>query len=114
MNNIQNADRTACIRTLNNQLRKTGVGGRTVLTARISQLPAEELAAVLRGVANFDQFTERNDPYGEGDCALFEVGGHQVLWKIDYFTPDLDGHSENPADPYVTNRVLTIMLAGEY
>lgn len=111
---LASTDKTAAIRVLNDTLRKTGIGGRTVLTQGISQLPADDLAAILRGVASFDQFTERNDPYGEGDCALIDVDGHQVLWKIDYFNPDLDGHSLDPADPLVTCRVLTIMLAEEY
>lgn len=114
MTDIANADKTAAIRLLNDTLRKTGTGGRTVLSQSISQLSAEDLAAILRSVASFDQFTERNDPYGEGDCALIDVGGHQVLWKIDYFNLDLDGHSLDPADPLVTCRVLSIMLAEEY
>ena len=42
------------------------------------------------------------------------VEGERLLFKIDYFDRSLTGHSADPADPSITTRVLTIMLAEEY
>jgi Protein of unknown function (DUF3768) len=36
------------------------------------------------------------------------------MFKIDYFDRELSMHSPDPADPSVTQRVITIMLAEEY
>ena len=106
--------RTGRIRALNDQLRATGCGGAVVVTRGIAALSGRIQAAILAAVRRFDDFSIANDPYGEHDCGLIEVAGHRVLFKIDYYDPWLCGHSADPADPLVTRRVLTIMLAREY
>lgn len=55
-----------------------------------------------------------NDPFGEHDFGSFEVAGHKVIFKIDYFDAHRAQHSPDPADPNVTERVMTIMLASEW
>lgn len=78
-------------------------------------------------VETFDAFTPDNDPYGERDfgAIYLEGEGHwtttrparsaeTVFWKIDAYDRDLQFGSEDPANPAVTRRVLTIMLASEY
>ena len=70
--------------------------------------------AVLKEVRSFSAFTSANDPYGEHDFGFLSVGGHEFFWKIDYYDPSLTRHSDDAADPFVTARVLTIMLTEEY
>ncbi len=59
-------------------------------------------------------FTPDNDPFGEHDFGAFEQNGERIVWKIDYYDLAMEFGSPDPADPYQTTRVLTIMLAGEY
>lgn len=46
----------------------------------------------------------------DDDFGAFEYEGVPVYFKIDYFDKD----SPDPADPAVTERVITLMLATEY
>ncbi len=72
------------------------------------------MARAIGQVRRFDRFDEDNDPHGEHDFGSFTLCGKRLLWKIDYYDAVLEFGSENPADPAVTTRVLTIMLAEEY
>ncbi len=110
----QAANRGDLIRRLNDNLRRTGEGGRVVLTVGVTSLPATAVGDIVASVAKFDLFNADNDPYGEHDCATLEVGEHRVIWKIDYYDRALMFGSEDPANALVTTRVLTIMLADEY
>jgi hypothetical protein len=109
-----NAAAPARIRALNDALRMTGCGGKTVMTRGVSALATDALVAVLKAISRFDGFTAENDPYGEHDCAVVEAAGHRVIWKIDYYDPAMQAHSDDPADLACTCRVMTIMLAEEY
>ena len=102
------------VRVLNDDAREHFTDGRIVVTPGISALSVDHQAEVLERVRTFDDFAPDSDPYSEHDFGAFEYNGRRICWKIEYF--DLDGTygSPDPADPYVTNRVLTIMLAGEY
>ena len=62
----------------------------------------------------FDKFDSDNDPHREHDFGSFEIDGETYFFKIDYYALDMDGGSEDPADPEKTTRVLTIMRADEY
>jgi Protein of unknown function (DUF3768) len=105
---------TKTIAQLNDNLRKTFAGGQLIITAGISDLTAEKQAIIFSKVRNFDSFTPDNDPYKEHDFGSVEHEGLKIFWKVDYYAPDLQHGSEDPADPKQTVRVLTIMLASEY
>ena len=102
------------IKTLNDNFRKTFTGGQVLLTAGIDSMNAEDVANILQLVQNFTDFTQDNDPYGEHDFGSFDYKGNKIFWKIDYYDLNNQYMSENPANPDITNRVLTIMLAEEY
>jgi hypothetical protein len=106
--------KTARIRALNDALLRSGRGGRIMITTGLEGLGCEKIARVLAAVAVFDNFSEDNDSYGEHDCAILRVDGLQVLFKIDYYDRTLTAHSDDPSDPAVTERVMTVMLAEEY
>jgi len=99
---------------LNDRLRKTGKGGRQLMTPGIAAMGAEALLALRQEIAAYDDFSAENDPHGEHDFGSLTFQGQQVFWKIDYYDPTLRCGSPDPADPTVTTRVLTIMLAQEY
>ncbi|MDB5539169.1 MAG: hypothetical protein JWQ89_896 [Devosia sp.] len=102
------------IAALNDRLRTTGTGGRMVVTAGLAALGKTQVDLALAIVAVFNAFDAGNDPHGEHDCATVEFGPETLIWKIDYYDRALSAHSPNPADPSVTERVMTVMLAEEY
>lgn len=59
-------------------------------------------------------FATPNDPHEEHDFGSFRFDEVDVIFKIDYFDKSLNFHSPNPADPSVTERIITIMKADEY
>lgn len=102
------------IKQLNDAFRQTFIGGDVMLTLGIRMKSEKEVADILECVRTFNDFNKSNDPYGEHDCASFDYHGDRIIWKIDYYDKDYRFMSENPADPTITNRVLTIMTASEY
>jgi hypothetical protein len=105
---------TARIRSLNDVFRTSFIGGRVLITEGIRDRGATFESACVETVQQFSTFTGDNDPHGEHDFGSFTVDAARCFWKIDYYNRTLDGGSEDPADPAVTTRVLTIMLASEY
>ena len=106
-----NADR---IRELNDAFRTTFKGGQVVMTASVHELPACVKADALMKVASFNSFTKDNDPHGEHDFGSFELVSRKFFWKIDYYDKEGEHGSEDPANPDLTSRVLTLMLAEDY
>ena len=108
--------KTDQIRVLNDRLRQhlSVTGGTAIITVGIAALGNEAVARIFKTIAVYDDFCHDNDPYEEHDFGAFEVDGHTIFFKIDYFDRTLNVHSPDPADPSVTERVITIMLAEEY
>jgi hypothetical protein len=76
-------EKTACIRELNDRLRRHGVGGRVMITPGIQALGRDGIREVLIAVARFDDFNEDNDPWREHDCAVLTANGRRVIFKHD-------------------------------
>ncbi len=109
-------DKTQKIAALNDGLRTSFdlAKGQIYLTRGVADLQAGDRSKIIDLVRTFNQFTEDNDPYMEHDFGKVSHNGHDVFFKIDYYDPKLEYHSEDAADPEKTVRVLTIMLASEY
>jgi len=105
---------TERIRTLNDDLRQNLGKGRAVMTCGVAALGAEAVARIVRTIEVYDDFCHANDPHQEHDFGSFKADGHTIFFKIDYYDTTMTNHSPDPADPAVTERVITIMLAEEY
>ena len=116
------------IARLNDMARRAmGIACVVVVTEGIRALPEADQSRLRELVETFDAFTPDNDPYGERNFGALYQGvdgvwstsrpvdvAVTVFWKIDAYDRALRIGSEDPADPAVTRRVLTIMLASEY
>jgi hypothetical protein len=92
--------------------RQPGLGW--MLTAGVHALGPAFVGAAVAAVRGHDRFDKDDDPYGEHDFGAVVVERRKLFWKIDCYDLDLVFGSPDPADPAVTRRVLTIMLAEEY
>jgi Protein of unknown function (DUF3768) len=106
--------KTGRIRALNDELRQHLIGGLAVITRGVAALGQEAVERIVKTIAVFDDFCHENDPYEEHDFGSFDVDGHTLIFKIDYYDSTLTRHSDDPSDPDATERVITIMLAEEY
>ena len=112
---LDEAFRTKRIARLNDALRHGQLDRATVVvTIGVQSMGEGFLAKAGQAVVEFDDFNEGNDPHGEHDFGSFEMEGQKLFWKIDPFDLKLENHSLDAANPHLTHRVLTIMLASEY
>ena len=124
-------EQTARIARLNDLARRAmGVACTAVATVGFRSLPEAHQSQVRELIETYDAFDEDNDPHGERDfgCVYQLIDGRwtterprsrddereRVFWKFDYYDRDLRNGSEDVANPTITRRVLTIMLADEY
>jgi Protein of unknown function (DUF3768) len=102
---------TEKVRELNDAFRTSFKGGRVMVTRGIAS--RSDVSEILERIRTFDAF-DNDSEYRERDFGALEAGHDSIFWKIDYYSHDLSAGSENPADPNLTVRVLTVMLAEEY
>ena len=110
------ATQTDQIRALNDDLRRhlSSNSELALMTPGIAALGKDAVDRIVLTVATYDDFCHANDPHEEHDFGSFEADGKLIFFKIDYYDRTLTYHSPNPADPSLTKRVITIMLADEY
>ena len=124
-------EQAARIARLNDLVRQAmGVACTVVATVGFRSLSDADQSRVRELIETFDAFTEDNDPHGERDFGcIYQLGDgrwtterprvraderERVFWKLDYYDRELQFASKDAANPAVTRRVLTIMLADEY
>ena len=106
--------RSAWIAALNDRLRTTLAGGKVMMTTGVQACGSAFIAKAVVTMKTFTAFDADNDPHTEHDFGAYEVDDHRLFFKIDYYSPDMESGSEDPADSAKTVRVLTLMLAEEY
>lgn len=102
------------IRALNDDLRTKLTGGAAAMTLGVASLGAEAVNRAIHAISVFKDFSDANDPYGEHDFGAIDIDGHKLFFKIDCYNNTFSAGSEDPSDPSVTQRVLTLLLASEY
>lgn len=100
--------------TLNDLLRSTGIGWEILVTRGIQALREDYRNRLIMAVRSFDNFTPDNDPYSEHDFWNIALVGQNNYFKIDYYDKNREYGSEEPSNPSITSRVMTIMSASEY
>ena len=83
-------------------------------TKTVQALDPDTLRSLMAAVQDFNDFSTGDDPYGEHDFGAVSVEGERYFWKIEYYDLTMDKGSEDPSDPSITRRVLTIMHCSEY
>ncbi|MGC1091430.1 MAG: DUF3768 domain-containing protein [Pseudolabrys sp.] len=108
------ASQTDHIRALNDEFRQKISANFAVITLGVAALGKPAVDRIVKTIALYDDFCQATDPYHEHDFGSFDAEDQTIFFKIDYYDRALLYHSPDPANPSVTQRVMTIMLADEY
>jgi hypothetical protein len=105
----------AAIAELNDRFRKGDLSlGQWVLSEAVSKMSRVVQIVLCSKIQFTDRFTKDNDPWGEHDFGSVLLDSETYFWKISYYDKDLEYGSEDPANPDITHRVLTVMHRSEY
>lgn len=105
------------ISDLNDALRKNMLNpgkNKVFITTGVSVLPIIDKMRILKKIIDFNDFNKGNDPHGEHDFGRIEHNGLDYFFKIDYYDNEMTCGSDDPSNPDIATRVLTIMRADEY
>ena len=102
------------IRTLNDAFRRTFVGGTVVITAGVEALPSTNAARSSRRCAPSTPSPTTTIPTANTTSARSTRAASAASGRSTMYDRETEMGSPDPADPSVTTRVLTIMLADEY
>lgn len=108
---------TKKIAELNDKLRQNLFNpgkDKVILTQGVSNLPFDEQLRILIKVKLFNNFNAGNDPYSQHDFGMIEHSELKYFFKIDYYDTSMEYASDDPSNPDITTRFLTIMRADEY
>ena len=87
---------------------------KVVITSGVATLLLVDRMDLFKKISEFNNFNKSNDPYQEHDFGRIEHNGINYFFKIDYYDTSMDYGSNDPSNPDITTRVLTIMRADEY
>ena len=116
-----NRERSEKIAALNDELRKDPTNRERdfmTMTSGVAALGPEFWLRVVGKIASLEpkDFDQCNDPYGERNFNAFDVDGHRLYFKIDYYQKGTNNTAgaETPENPETTDYLLTVMLREEY
>jgi hypothetical protein len=91
-----------------------GIPGQVVFTHGIEAKGSVFAKQAIKAVQTFAAFDDGNNPRRERDFGIVRIDGETVYFKIDLYDADYRYGTPEPANPAVTRRVLTVLLASEY
>ena len=106
--------RAELIARLNDKLRTTGTGGTIMITQNVKRITGFDAATLAAVLANYEEFGPSSDPHRERDFGCLTLWRYDLLWKVDYYDSAAQFGSDDPTNPEVTHRVLTVMLASDW
>lgn len=100
------------IAELNDNLRRNLFNpgkNKVVITSGVATLSFIDRVGLLKKVIDFNNFNA-----DEHDFGRIEHNGINYFFKIDYYDKTMEYGSDDPSNPDITTRVLTIMCSDEY
>jgi hypothetical protein len=86
----------------------------TVFVGALGHAATVEKLAVYKAVREFAALPNGDLPCRANDFGTFTLNGQDYAWKIDHYDHSREFGSDNPADPSVPKRVLSIFYADDF